>query len=84
MAMNRSGEHGHYTSDDGQSRPLDPTGDLRTVIATTLAQRDGWAEIRPSHWRDAAAVAQALKQAGWIRTARERRTAQQRREDADA
>lgn len=70
-----TGTFGCYTSDDGHSRPLDPAGDLRTVIATSLARREGWAEIRPAHWRTAGRVAKAITAAGWARTSTERQTA---------
>jgi len=60
--------------DDGKSRPfVAGTTDPRQLLAQTLAQRDGWVEIRPAHWATAGALVRELKAGGHLRTARERR-----------
>ena len=58
-----TGAWGAQRCDDGDSRPFGGTT-ARDVIAETLARRDGWAEVRPSHWRAAGATVKALRAAG--------------------
>lgn len=51
------------TADDGRSRPFAPdtTRSARQIVARVLAERDGWAEIRPGHWAEAGAIVAALR-----------------------
>ena len=58
------GQWGTLTFADGSSRPFGGTT-ARDVIARTLAERDGWAEIRPTHWAHAGALVKALRAAGF-------------------
>lgn len=59
-----AGLNGNGRSDDGSSRQFDDaTKDPRHVVARTLAEYDGWAEIRPGHWAEAGRVVKALKAA---------------------
>lgn len=59
------GGYGNQTLADGDSRPFDDAStDPRMIVARLLARRDGWAEIRPTHWATAGAVVKALKEAG--------------------
>lgn len=52
------------TFDDDSSRTIDDEStDPRMVIARTLARRDGWAEIRPTHWATAGALVRKLRAA---------------------
>ena len=61
------GGYGNQTIADGRSRTIDDTStDPRMVAARTLARRDGWAEIRPTHWAMAGAIVKALKEAGQL------------------
>lgn len=74
------GAKGDGRCDDGRSRPFLPdSADPRQVIAQTLAGRHGWAEIRPGHWAEAAAVVKALREQ---RLLVDRRTAARRKETA--
>lgn len=70
----RTGECGDYRLDDGCSRQFGG-GTPRDIVAEALARRSGWAEIRPTHWASAPHVVKALKDAGWLRTPRERKDA---------
>ncbi len=74
--MTITGKWGEQRCDDGESRSFGGT-DARSVIAETLARREGWAEIRPGHWRHAGAVAAALRDAGLLLTPSVRLTARQ-------
>jgi hypothetical protein len=62
-----TGPFGHRRCDDGKSRQFDPEStDPRVIIASELAQRDGWAEIRLGHWGEAGGIVKALKGKGLL------------------
>ncbi len=52
--------------DDGRSRQFEDGTTARHVAAKALAQADGWAEIRPTHWSEAGAVVKALRESGHL------------------
>ncbi len=61
------GPHGDGLLGDDRGRPFQPDSSRpQQVIAQTLAERDGWAQITPRHWRDAAAVVKALRERGLL------------------
>lgn len=51
---------------DGHSRPFGGAT-AREVLAETLARRNGWGEIRPTHWADAGAMLTELRRTFTIR-----------------
>lgn len=69
----RTGDHGTYRVDDGNSRQFEPdSDDPRHVTAEVIAKRDGWAGIRPGHWAEAGAIVKALKGRDMVKAKRER------------
>lgn len=49
--------------DDGKSRPFGGPA-VRDLLAQVLAEWDGWAEIRPTHWATAGAQVKVLRAEG--------------------
>ncbi len=69
-----TGTHGNYrcTTDTASLQLVPDTDDPRQVIAELLATRDGWAEIRPTHWATAGAIVRALKARDMVKAKRDR------------
>lgn len=70
-----AGIDGNGRSTDGASRQFEPSStDPRHVVAMALAEREGWAEIRPMHWATAGVIVKALRTRGLLVDRRKART----------